>query len=327
MRRTLSICIILFSLFSLSAQEGNSVFNFLKFPESAHASALGGTNISIIENDVSLIYHNPAFLGPEMDLSANLNYLFYIADIGMGSATFTKAMGERGAWGVGVNYVNYGKMTETTAQDEILGDLPAKDICGNIFFAHDLTDKLRGGITAKFVYSPFAQYTSIGLGVDLGLSYYNKEKKLSVGLVGKNIGRQVKAYDQEYATMPWEIQLGLTKALEHAPIRFSLTVVNLNRWNYYDVNGEKDSFFPAFLKHFIIGLDFIPSDNLWIALGYNARTGSDLGLDQGNKMAGFSIGAGLNIKAFKISCSVAQYHPSATSFMVSLTTLLSEVKL
>ncbi|MDR1371474.1 MAG: type IX secretion system protein PorQ [Dysgonamonadaceae bacterium] len=327
MKKTLLFCIIILNTLSINAQEGSTVFNFLGFPASARAGALGRTNVSIIENDVSLIYHNPAFLGPEMDKSVNLNYLFYISDIGMGSATFAKAIGEKNTWGIGFNYANYGKMIKTDKEGIINGDLPAKDICGNLFFSHDLTDRLRGGVTAKFVYSPYDEYTSIGLGVDLGLSYYNKEKQFSVGLVGKNIGRQVKAYDEEYAEMPWDIQLGMSKRLEHAPIRFSLTAVNLNHWDYKKTDGKDQKFFTTFLNHFIVGLDFLPSDNLWIALGYNAKVGSDMNLQQGNRMGGFSIGAGLNVKAFKISCSMAQYHPSATSFMVSLTTSLSEVKL
>ncbi len=327
MKKTLLFCIIISNFLSINAQEGNTVFNFLGLPSSARASALGKTNISIVENDLSLIYHNPAFLGPEMDKSINLNYLFYIADIGSGSATFAKAMGDRSAWGVGFNYVNYGDMTKADKNGIIYGDLPAKDMCGNLFFSHDLTDRLRGGVTAKFVYSPYDEYTSIGFGVDLGLSYYNKEKQFSAGLVGKNLGRQIKAYDEEYAEMPWEIQLGISKRLDHAPIRFSLTAANLNRWDYKKTNGEDQEFFTTFLNHFIVGVDFLPSDNLWIALGYNARTGSDMKIQQGNRMGGFSIGAGLNVKAFKISCSLAQYHPSATSFMVSLTTSFSETKL
>ena len=327
MKKTLLFCIIIFQFLSINAQEGSSVFNFLSFPASARAGALGRTNISIVENDASLIYHNPAFLGPEMDKNVNLNYMFYIADIGMGSATFTKALGERSAWGIGFNYINYGEMLKTDNTGTINGDLPGKDICGNLFFSRDLTDRLRGGITGKFIYSPYDEYTSIGLGVDLGLSYYNKEKQLSFGLVGKNLGRQIQAYDEEYAELPWEIQLGMSKRLENAPIRFSLTAVNLNRWNYKTIEGEDRKFFPTLLNHFIVGFDFLPSDNLWIALGYNARVGSDMKLLQGNRMGGFSMGAGLNIKSFKIGCSVAQYHPSATSFMVSFTTSFSEPKL
>jgi len=52
-----------------------------------------------------------------------------------------------------------------------------------------------------------------------------------------------------------------------------------------------------------------------------------LHLSEGNKLSGFSIGAGLRVKAFGFGCSVGKYHPSATSFMFSVSTSLAEMKL
>jgi hypothetical protein len=308
------------------AQEGESTFNFLLLPNSVRAAALGGTNISTIENDLSLIYQNPGLLGQEMNMSFSANYLSYIADIATGNVTFAKSLGEKSTWGVGVIYSNYGKMLETN-ESQIIGDLNASDICGNLFFSRDLTEKIRGGVAAKFIYSNYAHNTAIGLGVDLGLSYYNPDKNLSVSLVGKNIGRQIKAYEEELANLPWDIQFGFSKKLSQAPIRYSITGVYLNEWKFYNLQGEKDSFSKTLFKHLVIGVDFLPSDNLWIALGYNVRRGADLDLSEGNKMAGFSIGAGLKVKSFSFGCAVGQYHPSATSLMLSVSTSLAEMKL
>ena len=50
-------------------------------------------------------------------------------------------------------------------------------------------------------------------------------------------------------------------------------------------------------------------------------------LDGANALAGFSAGAGLHVKMFDVSASVAKYHPSALSFMISLSTSLSGFKL
>jgi hypothetical protein len=295
-------------------------------PNSVRASALGGNNVSIIENDLSLIHQNPAFLGNEMDKMFSASYLSYIADIATGNVTFAKSLGDRSSWGVGVIYSNYGKMLETDGE-QIIGDLNASDIAGSLFFSRDLTDKIRGGIAAKYFYSNYAHNTAIGLGVDLGLSYYNPDKKFSFGLVGKNLGRQIKAYEEELANLPWDIQFGFSKKLSQAPIRYSITGIYLNEWKFYNLTGERDPFMKTVFKHLVVGVDFLPSDNFWIALGYNVKRGSDLGLSEGNKMAGFSIGAGLKVKAFSFGCSVGQYHPSATSFMFNISTSLAEMKL
>lgn len=52
--------------------------------------------MSLVERDPSLIFHNPALLGAEMDQMVNLNYLNYISDINVGSALFTKAYKKKG---------------------------------------------------------------------------------------------------------------------------------------------------------------------------------------------------------------------------------------
>lgn len=321
----LSFCLLISG--ALFAQAGKSTFDFLLLPNGVRSSALGGNNVSVIENDISLIYQNPAALGPEMDKGINLNYLAYIADIGMGSATFAKALGERSAWGIGALYTNYGNLKETDKGNNIIGDMRVSDINANLFFSHDLTDKIRGGITAKFIYSNYAHNTAMGLGVDLGLSYYDPEKDFSIGIVGKNIGRQIQSYEEELYSLPWDIQIGFTKRLARAPIRFSITSVYLSDWQLYNLQGEKYSFFNNFLNHLVLGVDFLPSDNLWVALGYNVKRGSDLSLQEGNRLAGFNIGAGLRVKAFSFGFSVGQYHPSATSFMLNVSTFLGGEKL
>ena len=327
MRKDLLLYISLLCTFPLFSQEGRSTFDFLQLPNSVRAAALGGTNISIIENDLSLISQNPAFLGQEMNLSLSAGYLSYIADVGIGNIIFAKALGERSAWGVGFTYSNYGKMQETTSESIVLGDLKAADICGNLFFSRDLTEKIRGGVTAKFIYSNYAHNTSIGLGVDLGLSYYNPDNKLSLGLTGKNLGRQIKAYETELAILPWEIQFGISQKLTHAPVRYSITGVQLNRWQLYDLHGEKNSFTTNLLKHFVFGVDLLLSENFWVGLGYNVKRSADMHLSEGNKFSGFSVGAGLKVKAFSFGCSVGQYHPSAISLMFNVSTSLAEMKL
>lgn len=321
--------IIVSFVFSLSmwAQTGKTSFDFLLLPHSARAAALGGNNVSIIENDISLVYDNPAFLGAEMDLTLNASYMTYIADIGIGNISFAKALGERSAIGIGALYGNYGKMKETLDGNIIVGDLNANDICGSIFFANDLTDKIRGGITGKFFYSNYHHHTAIGVGVDMGLSYYNTDKGFSVGLVGKNIGRQIKAYEEELANLPWDIQLGFSKQLPRAPIRISLTFVQLKQWKFDNFNDKKDSFIQTLGKHIIIGLDVIPSDNFWISAGYNIKRRSDMNLLEGNKLGGFSVGAGLRVKAFSFGCSMGKYNLSANSFMFSVSTSFIEMGL
>ena len=72
--------VLLFSLLTTTvlAQESQTEYNFLRLPVSAHAAALGGDNITIIENDASLIFNNPALLTSVDDKTITLNYMNYM---------------------------------------------------------------------------------------------------------------------------------------------------------------------------------------------------------------------------------------------------------
>ena len=43
------------------------------------------------------------------------------------------------------------------------------------------------------------------MGVDLGLNYYDSDHEWSVSLVAKNLGGQLKAYDDQFEKMPLDV--------------------------------------------------------------------------------------------------------------------------
>ena len=51
--------------------------------------------------------------------------------------------------------------------------------------------------------------------------------------------------------MPIDLQLGMTKDSPNTPFRFSVTLVDLNHYNY------------KFIHHAVAGLDILLSDNIW----------------------------------------------------------------
>ena len=58
-----------------SCQESTSVFNFLNLPYSAHATGLGGHNISLIEDDITLVTQNPSLLSSVSSKTLGFNFL------------------------------------------------------------------------------------------------------------------------------------------------------------------------------------------------------------------------------------------------------------
>ena len=303
----------LFVLFSyeIEAQESKTVYNFLRLPVSAHAAALGGENISIDDDDPTLVFHNPALASNVADRSLNLNYMTYMEGVKVASASFVKAFRERATWALEAQYVDYGTMKHTTVDNEVLGDVSAKDIAVGGTFTYTLSDKIAGGVTAKFVSSSLAGYNSIGVAVDLGVNYLNPDLGLSLSAVASNLGGQLKAYEDDFEKLPFDLQLGVSKRLGESPLRFSVTMTRLHDWD------------DKFINHFIFGAEAFLSDNIWLGGGINPRRSDDMKISDGESEsshgAGFSLGGGLQLDRFKLQVAYGKYHVSASSLIINVT--------
>lgn len=304
---------ILFALIAVvsSAQDSQTTYNFLRLPVSAHAAALGGDNITIIEDDPTLIFHNPALVTNTTDKSLNLNYMTYMEGVKTASASFVRAYKEKAAWGVSAQYMDYGSIREVSADNIETGDFSAKDIMVGGTFAYTLSKFISGGVTAKFVSSTIAGYNSLAVAVDLGLNYYNEEKGLSISAVAKNLGGQVKAYHDDFEDIPLDLQVGASKKLGNAPLRFSATLSHLNDWE----GSLKD--------HLNIGVDLLLSKTIYLGAGYNLRRANEMKIadDEGESShgAGLSIGGGLQLERFKFNFAYAKYHVSTSSLLFNVT--------
>jgi len=292
------------------AQESQTAYNFLRLPVSAHVAALGGENISLIEDDATLIFHNPALINEVSDKTINLNFMTYMEGAKTASASFLKAAGDRGTWGITAQYMDYGSMKETTADNQELGTFSARDIVLGGTFAYALTNTISGGVTAKFITSYIGSYNSIAVGVDLGANYFNEDYDLSISAVARNLGGQVKAYDDEFERIPFDLQLGATKRIGHSPLRFSATLSRLTDWS------------ESFGRHLAVGADVLLGENIYVAAGYNFRRASQMKISDSDGSsahgAGLSIGAGLSLERFKLHVAYGKYHVSASSILINI---------
>lgn len=108
-RNIMAILLLMAAIITANAQESQTEYNFLRLPVSAHAAALGGDNISIIEDDPTLMFNNPALLSSVSDKTLNLNFMTYMEGATTGSASFNRIVNDKASWGVTAQYMNYGK--------------------------------------------------------------------------------------------------------------------------------------------------------------------------------------------------------------------------
>lgn len=314
---TITALILLLLPLAAAAQESTSIFNFLNLPTSAHATALGGKNISLIEDDASLIFQNPALMSSVSDKTLNLNFMTYMKGSKTGSVSYVQAQGERGSWGITTQFVGYGNVPNINTEGIVLGKNGALDMAIGGGYSYMLSDYWVGGVTGKFLYSNYAGYSSIGLAVDLGLSYFNPDNDLSFAFVAANLGGQVKAFGEIHEKLPIDLQFGISKGLGRWPVRVHVMLYDMLHWDkaYYlsNVSG-----FRVFLNHLDLGVDAtLFRGRCWVGLGYNFRRATCMVSEGSSNASGITFGAGINIKRFKLGLAYGNYHSGAPTIAIT----------
>ena len=301
---------VLLSVARMQAQESQEVYSFLRLPVSAHVAALGGDNITLTDDDATLIFHNPALISGVSDKSINLNFMTYMEGSKTASASFVRAYKERATWGVAAQYMDYGTMKQTTADNVETGEFSARDIALAGTFTYLLSDRISGGVTGRFITSHIASYSSAAVAIDLGVNYQDSERGWSLSAVAKNLGGQIQAYEDDFERIPLDLQLGVAKRLIGSPLRLSATLSRLNNWD------------QGFIKHVAVGADLLLGENIYVAAGYNFRRASEMKITdsegESNHGAGLSLGAGLQLQRFKLHVAYAKYHVSASSLLINV---------
>ncbi len=319
----------------LSAQDGSTAYNYLNITSSARIYGLGGVNISTVEDELSTADQNPGLLGFEMDNQVMVDYMRYLGNSNFAGVKYAHAVGERGAWAAGIRYFGYGEMKAADATGVITGTFSPKDLNFSGTFSYDITSRLRGGISLKLLYSAYEEYSAFAVATDLGINYFDPDTDWSFSAVVANLGGQLKKFHENYDRLPIDVRLGATKGFSSVPIRVSVTLWNLTKWKlpYYDSGDDtssepfekKESFGSNLFRHMVFGVDFVPSDRFFVALGYNYKTRTDMSTYKRSFLSGFSLAAGMNVSRFNFSLAFGQPHSGATTLMFNLNMNLQDL--
>jgi hypothetical protein len=112
----------------------------------------------------------------------------------------------------------------------------------------------------------------------------------------------------------------LSYRLAHAPLRFSLTAHNLQRWNIAPA-GHEVKWYDMLFRHTIWAIDIVPkSEKFYLTVSYNHRRQTEMNLTGVRSLAGFAFGAGVKIYKFRLGFAMSQYTKSNFTYQVSLST-------
>jgi len=333
----------LFNYSGFAQLGGSHTYMFLNLTNSARVSAFGGNFVPIYDDDINLAYSNPSLISDEMHNQFSINYLSYFADVNAGFVSYGRNFEKVGTFVATLQFMGYGKFTERDNTGREIGTFNAGEYSLNIGWSKKLSEHFQMGVNLKNIYSQLEKYTSYGLAVDIAASYINTDKDLYSSFIIKNIGRQITTYtggDRE--PIPFELQWGISKKFEHAPLRLVLLLNDLQKWDltYSDPNKEPEldpftgeeisdnttwDFGDKVMRHAIFGIEFAPGKgNFLVQLSYNYRRRQELKLATRTALVGFSFGFGIKISKFKISYSHANYHLAGGTNTFTITTNFSD---
>ncbi len=288
--------------------------------------------IAVNDSDFTLIIDNPSLLNAGMHNNFSLSYINYLSDINLGYAGYARNFNKIGTLSAGIQYLNYGKFTETDIYDQKTGEFSASDYSLNLSFSKQLHPQFLSGGSIKGIYSSLYDNKSYGIAADIAGTFISKDNSLVSALVFKNMGSQIKTYTPGITeSLPFEVQLGISKKIKYAPIRLLFSLRNLQKWNLVtpemsafpkaENNESLKKIFSAannLALHSAVGIEFFPIKGFSIRLGYEHKKRIDMKLADRSGLIGFSFGAGIRILKMNFSYARSSYHFAGASNHITL---------
>ncbi len=192
--------LIIFTNYDIYSQQvdysGTSVVNFLKIGVGARPMAMGDAAIASI-NSPEAMYWNVAGLSRiEDDFSFAISTMNWLVDSRNSYVSAAFKWEDYGIFGIDLQYLDYGKIEETTVydQDGTGRFLSASDMAIGIGYAKKLTDRFAFGVKVKYINETLADVSGSSFAIDLGAvfqtSFFDNNLRLAASL--SNFGTKLK---------------------------------------------------------------------------------------------------------------------------------------
>ncbi len=337
--------VLLMALTNVFAQQKDGTYTFLNTPNSARVAALGGTMLPIYDSDIQLVTYNPSLINPEINNSLSLSYVDYYNDIKFGTVQYAHTFEKIGSYVGTIQYHNYGDFyysDETGFQDD--ATFMVSDYMFNIGWGRQLNDRFSIGANIKFAGIQYETNSSFAVAVDVAGNYRTKTN-WNLSVAARNIGTELyNNYQGVRNKLPFRMQAGASKKLEHLPLTVILIYDNIQNWdlsyedpldlegNYDPMTGQMqeknkmEKFAKNLFSHVVIAGELSLGKNLDLRFGYNYGLRQNMKSPTAKGAVGFSYGVGINVYKFNISYSRSEMHVHGSPNFLTITTNLDSFK-
>ena len=317
----------------LSQVGGEATYQFLNLVSSPRQAALGGKVLTNVDYDVTQGLYNPATINVEMDNQLALNFSNYLGGITYGTAAYAYTIDRRTQTiHAGITYINYGDFDGYDENGNSTGSFTGTEAALSLGYASQIgRSGFYFGANLKVITSKLDQYTSLGVAADFGLIYINEDLDFNAAIAVRNLGSQITTYAGLNEPLPFEVDFGISQTLENMPLRWHVTLENLQKWPLArpnparvisDLDGnqteEKIGFLNQTLRHLILGAELFPDRGFNIRLGYNFRRAEELRILEQRNFSGLSFGFGIKLNKMRFSFTHARYSSASNASFFGL---------
>ena len=320
MKRTILILTLVLGWMAFAtAQQANGTYSFLRATNSARVAALGGLPLPMLDSDIQLSTFNPAAIDADMSNKLGLSYVDYYTDINFGTAQYARYFEKVGAFAATVQFHNYGHFDETSEGGKPTGEFTASDYSVNIGWGRRLSPHWSIGASLKYAGLQYERYAAGALAVDVA-GMYHTDGGWIFSLNARNIGTQLfNTFDTRHCPLPFSIDFGASRRLEHLPLTIMLWYDDIQKWNkimesptYIEkhtdpLTGEytPEKGIARFARnlacHLVIGGELYLGKNIVLRTAFNYGQRYAMDVPTARTLVGFSAGLAVKIKMFEIS--------------------------
>lgn len=219
---------------NIQAQEvdysGTSAANFLKIGVGARPMAMGDAAISTVTDPTAMYWNVAALTRIEDNFSIAISSMDWLVDTRNSYVASVLKIDGLGSFGVDLQYLDYGKIEETTVYDQNGTGrfFSANDFSFGLGYARALTDRFSFGVKVKYIQETIANASANGIALDVGavfnttffdnnlwiaaslsnfgskIKFNGRDLSVTYSVPGSPSGKQIPA---DLTTIEWEIPL------------------------------------------------------------------------------------------------------------------------
>lgn len=274
--------LISFSVCNSQSNSQENGFNILMVGNSASMTGKGEA-VSATSGDATILWYNPA----AVQISKYSNFCFchnsYLFDNKIENASLIIKSGNK-SYGLGIVYLNYGKLDKTDESGSIIGEYHPIDIVIATNYAMRISPYFSFGSNLKIVYEKIDTESSWGTCTDFGLVYDSFIKGFNFAFVIQNIGLFSTKMKNVRTEFPLSYKMGTCHEL------------NISKQSKLSISSDLIKYENEDIK-LNLGLEYTFDEAVYTRLGYKVNYDEE----------DFSAGLGIKINHYKFDYSFTPF--------------------